>query len=60
MTDTNLSTSLSNSNKASELYQRNTLYFNPSLQRNRLNAVYNGIAGLFSAVSVLPLILVLA
>lgn len=56
MTDTNLS----NSTKASELFQRNTLYFNPSLQRNRLNAVYNGIAGLFSAVSVLPLILVLA
>lgn len=41
-------------------FDRNSLLFNPSLGRNRFNAVFNGIAGIFAAISVLPLILVLA
>lgn len=40
--------------------QRNTLFFDPSLKRNRFNVVCNALAGLFAAISVLPLILVLA
>jgi phosphate transport system permease protein len=41
-------------------YQRNSLYFNPSLARNKLNALFNTLAGLFATMAVLPLILVLA
>lgn len=41
-------------------FQRNSLFFNSSLPRNRLNALGNGIAALFASVSVLPLVLVLA
>jgi phosphate transport system permease protein len=41
-------------------FQRNNLFFDPTLKRNRFNVVFNALAGLFAAVSVLPLILVLA
>lgn len=41
-------------------FKRNDLFFNPTLKRNRFNVIFNGVAGFFAAVSVLPLILVLA
>jgi phosphate transport system permease protein len=44
----------------SSSFQRNDLYFNASLIRNRLNLLFTSIAGTFAALSVLPLILVLA
>lgn len=40
-------------------FKRNDLFFNPTLKRNRFNVIFNGVAGFFAAVSVLPLILVL-
>ncbi|MFN7677394.1 MAG: phosphate ABC transporter permease PstA [Cyanobacteriota bacterium] len=40
-------------------FHRGTLYFNSSLARNKLNALFNSLAGLFAAMAVLPLILVL-
>jgi phosphate transport system permease protein len=40
-------------------FKRNDLFFNPTLKRNRFNVIFNGLAGFFAAVSVLPLILVL-
>jgi len=57
MTNSNLAPSLADQNQH---FQRNNLFFNPSLNRNRLNVVFNGVAGSFAAVSVLPLVLVLA
>jgi phosphate transport system permease protein len=44
---------------ASELFERRPLTFDPNLTRNRLNQLCTGIAGLFSAIAVLPLVLVL-
>jgi phosphate transport system permease protein len=41
-------------------FKKNSLYFNPSLRRNRFNGFFNVIAALFASASVLPLILVLA
>ncbi|MEB3325147.1 MAG: phosphate ABC transporter permease PstA [Cyanobacteriota bacterium] len=41
-------------------FKRNYLFFDPTLKRNRFNVIFNGLAGFFAAVSVLPLILVLA
>ncbi|MEB3195494.1 MAG: phosphate ABC transporter permease PstA [Cyanobacteriota bacterium] len=41
-------------------FSRNSLFFNPSLRRNRFNGFFTAIAGLFASASVLPLILVLA
>jgi phosphate transport system permease protein len=41
-------------------FDRRSLFFNPSLTRNRLNRVLNAAAGIFASISVLPLILVLA
>lgn len=41
-------------------FKRNDLFFDPTLKRNRFNVIFNGLAGFFAAVSVLPLILVLA
>jgi phosphate transport system permease protein len=41
------------------LFRRESLQFNPSLPRNRLNALANTIASLFAAIAVLPLFLVL-
>jgi phosphate transport system permease protein len=38
---------------------RHSLHFNPKLPRNRFNLLASGIAGLFAAVAVLPLVLVL-
>ena len=41
-------------------YIRNSLHFDPALGRNRFNVFFNGLAGIFAAIAVLPLILVLA
>ena len=41
-------------------FLRNNLHFEPALPRNRWNGIFNQLAGLFAAISVLPLILVLA
>ena len=43
-----------------EAFVRNSLHFDSSLPRNRFNRVFNGLAGVFASISVLPLILVLA
>lgn len=43
----------------SELFERRPLTFDPSLKRNRLNRLFTSIAGLFGAIAVLPLFLVL-
>jgi phosphate transport system permease protein len=40
-------------------FERGTLFFKPNLSRNRFNAVCTAIAGLFAAIAVLPLVLVL-
>jgi phosphate transport system permease protein len=42
------------------LFDRRPLTFNGSLKRNRINRLLTSIAALFSAISVLPLLLVLA
>ena len=42
-----------------DLFERRPLTFDPSLKRNRLNRLFTGIAGLFGAIAVLPLFLVL-
>ena len=41
-------------------FERRDLNFDPSLSRNRFNAICNAIAGLLAATAVLPLVLVLA
>jgi len=43
----------------STLFERRPLQYNPNLWRNRFNQVLTGLAGLFSALAVLPLLLVL-
>jgi phosphate transport system permease protein len=40
-------------------FDRSTLFFKPSLSRNRFNAIFTSIAGLFATIAVLPLVLVL-
>ena len=57
MTNSNLAPSLADQNQH---FQRNNLFFDSSLNRNKFNVVFNGVAGSFAAVSVLPLVLVLA
>jgi phosphate transport system permease protein len=42
------------------LYQRASLQLRPGLARNRWNQVLTGVAALFTAIAVLPLVLVLA
>ena len=44
---------------SADLFDRRPLTFDPNLRRNRLNQLFTGIAGLFSAIAVLPLFLVL-
>jgi len=44
---------------SSALFDRRPLHFDPNLQRNRLNQLFTGIAGLFAVIAVLPLLLVL-
>ena len=44
---------------ASSLFDRGTLFFKPSLDRNLFNAICTSIAGLFATIAVLPLVLVL-
>jgi len=45
---------------ASSLFsERRSLFFDPTLKRNRLNKLFNTIAGLFAGIAVLPLFLVL-
>jgi phosphate transport system permease protein len=46
--------------RGSGAFQRNSLYFDPKLKRNKFNAFFNIIAGVFAAIAVLPLLLVLA
>ena len=41
-------------------FERRPLNYDPTLSRNRFNAICNGIAGLLAATAVLPLVLVLA
>lgn len=41
------------------LFDRRPLQFNPGLRRNRLNLLFTSIAGIFAAIAVLPLLLVL-
>jgi phosphate transport system permease protein len=41
-------------------FKRGTLFFKPNLPRNRFNVLFNGIAGVFATIAVLPLFLVLA
>jgi len=41
------------------LFERRPLTYNPNLFRNRFNQLCTGLAGLFSAIAVLPLFLVL-
>lgn len=48
------------SQATTEQLERNSLFFNPSLGRNRFNAICNAFAAIFASVSVLPLVLVLA
>lgn len=43
-----------------EAFVRNSLHFDPSLERNRFNVFFNVLAGVFASIAVLPLILVLA
>ncbi|MEX0589283.1 MAG: phosphate ABC transporter permease PstA [Cyanobium sp.] len=43
----------------STLFDRRPLHFDPSLRRNRLSLLFTGVAGLFAAIAVLPLVLVL-
>ena len=57
MTNSNFAPSFAEGNQH---FQRQHLFFDPSLKRNRFNVVFNGLAGFFAAVSVLPLVLVLA
>jgi len=44
---------------SSALFDRRPLHFDPNLQRNRLNQLFTGVAGLFAVIAVLPLLLVL-
>lgn len=44
---------------SADLFDRRPLTFDPNLRRNRLNQLCTGIAGLFSAIAVLPLFLVI-
>ncbi|MFM7550287.1 MAG: phosphate ABC transporter permease PstA [Cyanobacteriota bacterium] len=44
---------------SADLFDRRPLNFDPNLKRNRLNQLFNGIAGLFSAIAVLPLFMVI-
>ena len=41
------------------LYERRPLHFNPALRRNRFNRLGTAVAGVFAAIAVLPLVLVL-
>ena len=43
----------------SDLFDRRPLFFDPNLQRNRINQLLTGIACVFAAIAVLPLVLVL-
>ncbi|MEB3319844.1 MAG: phosphate ABC transporter permease PstA [Cyanobium sp.] len=43
-----------------DLFERRALQFDPSLHRNRINRICTGLAGLFAAIAVLPLFLVIA
>ncbi|TVS03157.1 MAG: phosphate ABC transporter permease PstA [Cyanobium sp. PLM2.Bin73] len=46
-------------NQQSDLFDRRPLTFDPALKRNRINRVLTTIAGIFGALAVLPLFLVL-
>ena len=49
----------STNNQPNDLFDRRPLNFDPSLKRNRINRVLTSIAGVFGALAVLPLFLVL-
>jgi len=40
-------------------FERNSLFFDPSLSRNRFNRIFTSVAGFFASLAVLPLLLVL-
>lgn len=40
-------------------FKRGSLHLDPSLSRNRINKLFTGLASLFAAIAVLPLVLVL-
>lgn len=42
-----------------DLFDRRPLFYDPNLNRNRLNKLLTSIAGVFAAIAVLPLVLVL-
>jgi phosphate transport system permease protein len=52
-------TQLAQSQPASSLFDRGTLFFKPGLGRNRFNAICTSIAGVFATIAVLPLLLVI-
>lgn len=55
------SSQLSNLNpQEKNSFPQRSLYFDATLPRNRLNVIFNALAGVFTSISVLPLILVLA
>ena len=47
------------SSTANDLFERNSMFFDRTLPRNRNNRLLTAIAGLFAAIAVLPLVLVL-
>jgi phosphate transport system permease protein len=54
-----MSHSLASSAPAASAFERHSLFFQPSLTRNRWNRVATGVAALFAGLAVLPLVLVL-
>ena len=44
---------------SADLFDRRPLTFDPNLKRNRINQLFTAIAGVFSAIAVLPLFLVI-
>jgi len=52
-------TAFSHPQTAPAKFDRSSLFFKPNLSRNRFNAIFTGIAGLFATIAVLPLVLVL-
>jgi phosphate transport system permease protein len=54
-----MSTSRAQSSAPRAPFERNSLFFEPALARNRWNRLLTGIAALFATLAVLPLVLVL-
>jgi phosphate transport system permease protein len=54
-----MSTSRAQSSAPRSSFERNSLFFEPALARNRWNRLLTGVAALFATLAVLPLVLVL-